>query len=86
MLGGGVDESFIRGTRLGLVCLGTRIIRAALQETNETSVNEGFILEDDLDATIHPESMIRFDWVELSDDLNAEPRVCQFIRTRRRRE
>ena len=30
--GGAVDESFIRGTRPGLVYMGTKLIHAALQE------------------------------------------------------
>jgi hypothetical protein len=80
--GGGVDESFIRGTRAGIVRLGICLIRAALQPEQRKSINGRAQLECDLTTVIHPESDVKFDWIELSDDLDHEPEVQ--LRTRRR--
>jgi hypothetical protein len=80
--GGGVDESFIRGSRAGITRLGVRLIRAALQPEHRKSINGGAQIESDLDDIVHPESDVRFDWIELSDDLDHEPEIQ--LRTRRR--
>ena len=73
--GGGVDESFIRGTRAGLAQLGVRLIRAALKPEQSKSINGGSEVERPLDDLIHPDSDVKFDWIELSDDLEREPPV-----------
>lgn len=84
--GGSVDESFIRGPRLGLISMGVQLIRAALQEEKGKSINAGPILEDDLNDLIHPESTVNFDWIELSDELDAEPKVNRVTRNRLSKE
>jgi len=75
--GGGVDESFIRGSRAGITRLGVRLIRAALQAAQQKSINGGDQIESNLDDIVHPESDVKFDWIELSDNLEGEPQVRQ---------
>jgi hypothetical protein len=58
--GGGVDESFIRGSRAGIVRLGIRLIRAALQPEQRKSINGRAQVESELDDIVHPESDVRF--------------------------
>jgi len=79
--GGGVDESFIRGSRVGIARLGVRLIRAALQPEQRKSINGGAQIESDLDDIVHPESDVRFDWIEVSDNLEGKPEVR--VRTER---
>lgn len=73
--GGGVDESFIRGTRAGLVTAGIRLIRAGLDEEKARSPNGGAATSESLDDIIHEDSDIRFDWIEINDQLAGEPRI-----------
>src|SRR4029077_6310389 len=79
--GGGVDESFIRGSRAGSARLGIRLIRAAFQPEQRKSMNGAAQIESALDDIVHPSSDVKFDWIELSDDLEREPEVQ--LRTRR---
>jgi hypothetical protein len=79
--GGGVDESFIRGSRAGIARLGVRLIRASLQTEQRKSINGGAQVESQLDDIVHPESDVRFDWIEISENLDGKPEVR--VRTER---
>lgn len=79
--GGGVDESFIRGSRVGIARLGVRLIRASLQPEQRKSINGGAQVESELDDILHPESDVRLDWIEISDNLDGKPEVR--VRTER---
>ncbi len=54
--GGGVDESFIRGSRAGIARLGVRLIRAAIGEERRKSVNGEAEVSGALDDVIHSNS------------------------------
>jgi len=76
--GGGIDESFIRGTRAGLFTVGLRLIRAGLEEETEEkkmSPNGATATTESLDDVVHEESDIRFDWIEISDQLEGDPPI-----------
>jgi hypothetical protein len=79
--GGGVDESFIRGSRAGIARLGVHLIHAALQEEKRKSINGGSQVESALEDIVHPSSDVKFDWIELSEDLASDPQVR--LRTQR---
>ena len=79
--GGGVDESFIRGSRVGIARLGVRLLRASLQPEQRKSINGGAQVESELADILHPESDMRFDWIEISDNLDGKPEVR--VRTER---
>jgi hypothetical protein len=79
--GGGPDESFIRGSRVGIARLGVRLIRAALQPEQRKSINGEAQIESDLDDIVHPDSDVKFDWIEVSDNLEGKPAVR--VRTER---
>jgi hypothetical protein len=83
--GGGVDESFIRGSRAGIARLGVRLIRAAFQPEQKKSLNGAPLIESSLDNIVHPSSDVRFDWIELSDDLEHEPEIQSSTRRALRR-
>lgn len=69
--GGGVDESFIRGSRAGLARLGVRLIQAAVEEEKK-SINGVAQVADSLDDVVHPSSDVKFDWIEVVEDLEAD--------------
>jgi hypothetical protein len=73
--GGGVDESFIRGSRAGLARLGIRLIQAALAEEKKKSMNGAALVAESLDDVVHPSSDMKFDWIEVVDDLEADAAV-----------
>jgi hypothetical protein len=81
LYGGGFDESFIRGSRAAIARLGVRLIRAAFQPEQQKSINGAPQIESALDDIVHPSSDVKFDWIELSDDLDREPEIQ--VRTRR---
>lgn len=80
--GGGVDESFIRGSHAGIARLGIQLIRTAFVREQQKSVNGEARIEHALDDIVHPNSDVKFDWIEFSDDLEHEPE----IQTNARRE
>lgn len=73
--GGGVDESFVRGSRAGIARLGIRFIRAAIAEECGKSINGGDVVSRTLDDVIHPSSDVKLDWIEIMDDLEDIPEV-----------
>jgi hypothetical protein len=84
--GGGVDESFIRGSRAGIARLGIRLIRAAFQPEQRKSINGAAQIESALDDIVHPNSDVKFDWIELSEDFEHEPESQTRTRRTLRRE
>jgi hypothetical protein len=73
--GGGADESFIRGSRVGIARFGVRLIRASLREEQRKSINGCSEVESALEDIVHPSSDVKFDWIEVSDDLEGDPQV-----------
>jgi hypothetical protein len=73
--GGGVDESFIRGSRPGIAKLGLRLLQAAVGEEIKKSINGAPEVAGPLDEVMHPDSDVKFDWIEVADDLETEPPV-----------
>ena len=73
--GGGVDESFIRGSRAAIARLGVRLIRAAIGDERKKSINGAAEVSSALDDIIHPKSDVRFDWIEIDENLEVEPKV-----------
>lgn len=84
--GGGIDESFIRGSRAGIARLGVRLIRAAIGEEKKKSLNGAAEVSGALDDVIHPDSDERFDWIEIDEDLASDPKVQIDSRRRRKKE
>lgn len=84
--GGGVDESFIRGTRAGLVEAGVFLIRAGLEREEKKSPNGGTATSVSLDGVTHEDSDIRFDWIEISDQLAGEPHIVSQSRAALKKE
>jgi len=70
-----VDESFIRGSRSGIARLGVRLIRAAIGEEMRKSINGAAEVAGALDDVIHPNSDVKFDWIELADNLESDSPV-----------
>lgn len=68
-----VDDHFIRGTRAGLILLGIKLIRAGITVEDRRTVFGGIATDEDPKAITHKSSPIVFEWIEISDDLNAEP-------------
>jgi hypothetical protein len=73
--GGGVDESFIRGSRAGIARLGLRLLQAAVGEEIKKSINGAPEIAGPLDEVMHPDSDVKFDWVEVAEDLDSDPQV-----------
>ena len=84
--GGGIDESFIRGSRVGIAQLGVRLIRTAIGEERKKSPNGLAEVGDALDDVTHADSDVKFDWIEIDDNLGLDPKVQIDSRRRLKRE
>jgi hypothetical protein len=66
--------------------LGIRLIRAAFQPEQRKSINGAAQIESALDDIVHPNSDVKFDWIELSEDFEHEPESQTRTRRTLRRE
>lgn len=70
MYGGGHDESFIQANKQGYLRLGIEFLKAAYSSKVKAKEKENQnIIETDINYLTTNDSEIRFDWLELKEDL-----------------